>query len=176
MNSSPKTLYRVVDSRFSVREALSGEGARIAGGRWNQKNKSVVYCSETGSLAMLEKLTAIAHEVRGKVFQLLSIHFSRESFGGIREVSPKELPKNWQEYPDPPDTRELGTKLLEEVARGGEEEAANYIKIIAVPSVICPIEKNFLVDPLIIESLLKQVGDLKEVVEVRKFTFDERIL
>jgi len=54
-------LHRVCRARYSN---LDGQGAKIAGGRWNSPGHQVVYLAETLSLAVLENL----------------VHFDRLSF------------------------------------------------------------------------------------------------
>lgn len=170
MNTEPCTVYRVVDSRYGQDEALSGEGARVTGGRWNHEGTPVVYCSGNASLAMLEKLAGITDEARGKDFKLLSIHFSEETFGGVEEITDEQLPENWRDYPPPAETQDLGTQALEQEALVGDEEAPNYISMIRVPSVICPLESNLLLPPVLVQHLEE------DAVGEREFTYDERIL
>ena len=45
-------LYRIAAARF-IRD-LSGEGARLAGGRWNPKGMPVLYTADSAALALLE--------------------------------------------------------------------------------------------------------------------------
>jgi len=46
------TLYRFVNKNYGA--DISGEGARLKGGRWNSKGIPVVYTSTTISLSLLE--------------------------------------------------------------------------------------------------------------------------
>ncbi|MCA1820115.1 MAG: RES family NAD+ phosphorylase [Halobacteriales archaeon] len=46
-------VWRCVDNAF-LAGAWTGEGARLHGGRWNEKGFAVVYCSESPALALLE--------------------------------------------------------------------------------------------------------------------------
>ena len=48
-----RTIYRVCRAR---RARLDGEGARLAGGRWNSPGRAVVYMAESVALAVLENL------------------------------------------------------------------------------------------------------------------------
>ncbi len=45
--------FRIADRRFPV---LDGEGAKMAGGRWNSPGRAVVYAAETFAGSMLEVL------------------------------------------------------------------------------------------------------------------------
>src|SRR5579862_7050625 len=49
----PLRVYRECRAIYA---RLDGEGARIAGGRWNSPGRAVVYMSESVSLAVLENL------------------------------------------------------------------------------------------------------------------------
>ncbi len=51
------TVYRFTHKKFAGE--LSGTGARLVGGRWNPVGVSVVYTSESISLALLEVLANI---------------------------------------------------------------------------------------------------------------------
>ena len=48
-----RTIYRVCRARNA---RLDGEGARLAGGRWNSPGRAVVYMAESIALAVLENL------------------------------------------------------------------------------------------------------------------------
>lgn len=45
------TLYRIGSTRYPL---LSGEGARLTGGRWNEAGLPVIYAADTISTAILE--------------------------------------------------------------------------------------------------------------------------
>ncbi len=47
-------VFRIAKKEFIA--DLSGEGARLYGGRWNKKGSSVLYTSESRSLATVEYL------------------------------------------------------------------------------------------------------------------------
>ena len=55
---STVTVWRICAPKYAD-TAYSGEGARIHGGRWNSKGRSVVYASESISLAVLEQLVHV---------------------------------------------------------------------------------------------------------------------
>ncbi len=48
-----RSIYRVCRARYA---RLDGEGARLAGGRWNSPGRAVVYMAESVALAVLENL------------------------------------------------------------------------------------------------------------------------
>jgi RES domain-containing protein len=47
--------YRLVKSRFAE-QAFDGEGAKLAGGRWNSKGVTIAYAADSIALAALELL------------------------------------------------------------------------------------------------------------------------
>jgi len=47
-------LYRITREKYA--EDLTGEGARLWGGRWNRPGLAVIYTSEARSLALLEMI------------------------------------------------------------------------------------------------------------------------
>jgi len=51
-------VYRIAKTRYIY--DLTGAGARLYGGRWNQKGIGMIYTSENRSLASLEFLVHIA--------------------------------------------------------------------------------------------------------------------
>lgn len=140
-------------------DALSGEGARLAGGRWNHPGTPVVYASETLSLAALE----------------LFIHFSRKDMAISRtlvaipilipdslvafEVSANELKDGWRSSPPPDSTRDLGSQW----ARNGASP------LLSVPSAIIPEERNLVMNPRHEDFSKISLG------EPHPFTLDNRI-
>ena len=55
-SASPVRVWRLCKSKHA---AFDGEGARLAGGRWNRRGTAVVYASESLSLAALELLVHV---------------------------------------------------------------------------------------------------------------------
>lgn len=55
-------VWRLAKRRHAgtVAEMLSGEGARLHGGRWSPPGMRAVYCAQTSSLAVLEVLVHLA--------------------------------------------------------------------------------------------------------------------
>jgi RES domain-containing protein len=114
--------------------AFSGEGPRRYGGRWNSPGTAVVYVSEHQSTAALE---VIAHNLP------LSADMAYKAFrlewpNGFTEVLPQgRLPANWRISPPAVETMEIGDRWVR------EKRSA----ILAVPSAICPDDRNFLLNP-----------------------------
>jgi RES domain-containing protein len=115
--------------------AFDGEGARLAGGRWNRRGTAVVYTSATLSLAVLEyfvhlpasaappDLVAIPAEVPGSL--------------SVTSIALASLPRGWRRYPAPEGLAELGSRWAVE----------NRTAVLEVPSVVVPAERNYLLNP-----------------------------
>ncbi len=136
---------------------LEGTGARIHGGRWNQKGYNVLYTSEHESVAVLEVLahTPITTLPKDLKMMILTIPDSVS----VKTVDIKSLPANWRKYPAPDILAERGTNWL---------RSASCL-LLKVPSVITPSEYNVLINPA--------HKEFKEITtnELRDFRFDERL-
>jgi len=130
-------VYRVY--RKQRREAaFTGEGARLTGARWNLPGTLIVYTSSTISLCLLEffvhfnpaaaDITRLNLEYRWADIPDTSPHL---------EVQVRDLPSNWKDIPWPQSTQEIGTKWM----------AQGRHLVVSVPSVVVPMERNFLINP-----------------------------
>ena len=73
MDTDTITAYRLVSPRWAS-TALSGEGARKYGGRWNSPGHSVVYLAESRALCALELLLHLTTpDTRTKPFRLIEV-------------------------------------------------------------------------------------------------------
>ncbi|MBL7771947.1 MAG: RES family NAD+ phosphorylase [Chitinophagaceae bacterium] len=144
-------VYRIVDSRFS--EDLSGEGARLYGGRWNSKGISALYCSEHISLAALENVVYLNDQLIVRDFHLMHIEIPDQA---IHTIDPKALKKGWHQ--DVEYTRWLGTQFIDQKGF-----------ILKIPSAIIQEEFNFLINTEhVLNSSLK-------IVHQQVFMFDQRL-
>jgi RES domain-containing protein len=125
-------LYRVGRAKYA--HDITGEGARLFGGRWNHKLTGCLYTSESRALAVLEYTVNVNIDEIPRALCITTIEVPETS---IIELHEKNLPGNWKEVPAPSSTKELGTKLLQEAKA----------LIIKVPSTIIPNEYNFLINP-----------------------------
>ena len=120
-------VYRLVRGE-RTREALSGEGARLYGGRWNPRGAAVVYASASRALAVLETFVHLTLEARSMRFVLCTI-----------ELPPRaRLTRHDGERP--PRTfgasQEIGRRWLD----------AGRTLALVVPSVIVPHERNYVLN------------------------------
>ena len=136
---------------------ISGTGARIYGGRWNLKGSSIIYTSESISLATVEYLVHVPLSIVPPNLSLITLQI-------LNKITPKEipisdLPRNWREYPAPSRLAELGTNW----ARSNES------LLLRVPSVVVEHEFNILINP--------SHPDMKHVtiLQVESYIADKRL-
>lgn len=128
-------VYRV--SKTKHVNDLSGEGARLYGGRWNPKGMAILYVAETPSLAMLESLVHYDSFASPMDLSLVTIEISDRA--GIESPSRMDYPDDWNTLPPPNSTAKFGHKWY----------IAGNTPILRVPSVVAPFGFgwNYLVNP-----------------------------
>jgi RES domain-containing protein len=114
---------------------LSGEGARLHGGRWNHRGTAIVYTSETRSLATVELLVHVSLSYAPIGLKMATIEVPDEPVP--EEVEVAALPPNWRGFPAPPELADLGTSW----ARSGRS------LLLRVPSAVVEHEHNILINP-----------------------------
>lgn len=126
------TVHRIVKARHA-RSAFDGEGARIAGGRWNRPGDAMVYTSGSLALAAIETF----------------VHFGEDGlhlrFVYLKATLPDDLPiercrrppRNWRAEPPEERSMRYGSKWLR----------ARRTAVLEVPSAIVPSEQNYLLNP-----------------------------
>lgn len=115
--------------------AFDGEGARMAGGRWNLRGTAVVYLSQTLSLAALELLVHADPALLPN--DLVAIPADIPDTLRIESLAERDLPRDWRRYPAPEALAERGTEWVR-AARSA---------VLSVPSALVPTERNFLLNP-----------------------------
>ena len=147
------TLYRIAKAKHA-RNAFSGFGAKLAGGRWNFPGEAVVYCSSSLALAALETFTHIGEE--GRALSFVSFEADLPDKLLLQLGRP---PKNWRAEPPGDITMLVGSKWL----------AQGRSMAIAVPSVLIPSERNILLNPAHPEFRKLTIS------KPAKFAFDPRL-
>ena len=137
---------------------LSGIGARLYGGRWNKKGVSVVYTSESKSLATVEYLVHVPIAIRPVNLSLACIDIPEDLVPD--EIFISNLPEYWREYPAPVELAQIGSEWAE----------AKRSLLLKVPSVVVEGEYNILINP--------NHPDLQRVTiaYVEEYRFDPRLL
>ena len=126
-------IYRVTKKEF-VKD-LSGEGARLYGGRWNKKGRSMLYFSEHLSLCVLEMLTRIDFEFLSEDYAFIEVEIPEKLI--IPSTKVTSISKNWRADPPTVATQDYGSKWL--------SLETNFA--LSVPSAVLPNERNILVNP-----------------------------
>lgn len=146
-------VYRI--SRTKYADDLTGTGARMFGGRWNQKLIPCIYTSESRALALLEYTVNISIDEIPRALSVISFDIDEKN---IFEVEESELPGNWKRWPAPKQCQEFGSSLL----------LNPKISVIKIPSTIIPDEFNYLINPTSYQCKIK-------ILSIRDFVYDIRI-
>lgn len=147
-------VYRLSQSSYAA--DLSGKGAEMAGGRWNSKGTPTIYAAESRALCVAE---LAMHLPLGLVPQNYAfVSFKIPENIPVLQLSKKQLPSNWNEYPHPNETQQIGDRFIRD----------NKFLVMRVPSVVVNEEYNYLINPR--HSLIKKV----QVSDLSPFKFNER--
>ena len=138
--------WRIVHRDFAA-SAFDGEGARIAGGRWNSEGIPIVYTAGTLSLALLEIIVHLEIKEALNYFQAIPIAFSNAL---VESVPSKALPLTWNSTPAPFTTKTIGDQWVRQSASA----------ILCVPSAVVPNELNFLLNPHHPDFSKIEIGDV----------------
>jgi RES domain-containing protein len=125
---------------------LTGEGARLVGGRWNRPGRLMLYTAATPELAVLE----------------VRVHL---------DLPPELIPDDYVLM-----SVDLEGLTLEEVRHSPDDPAAfgerwlleRRTSVLRVPSFILPESKNLLINPL-------HPDGAGRIHSIRNFTFDPRL-
>ena len=147
-------VYRVGRTKYA--SDLKGEGARLFGGRWNNKMVGCLYTSESRALAVLEYTVNVNIDDIPRALSLTTIEIPDRA---IRVLNENDLPGDWKLSPAPSSTKDFGSKLLLAAAE----------PIIKIPSTVIPDEFNYLLNPLHSDSKKFKIIDTSD------FVYDVRI-
>ena len=153
-------VYRIQKARF-VATMLSGEGARLYGGRWNPEGVPLVYTSASLELALLETLVHLDGTPLSDLPPFVQVTIALPD-NAVETIPQTELPPDWHQQPAPD---ELARFLLPRLR-------PDYPFLgFAVPSVVVAGSptRNVLLNPL--HPLMTQV----EVVATEPLVFDGRL-
>ncbi|HEX8333380.1 MAG TPA: RES family NAD+ phosphorylase [Segetibacter sp.] len=146
-------VYRFTHTRY--KDDISGTGAKLFGGRWNEPGVAALYSSSSISLSLLEVLVNANTLEELKALALMKLEIPKTVDPSIQKLS--TLKKNW--FGDFEYTRWIGSQFL----KSGENLLLEY------PSAVINEEMNFLINPL-----HKDFKKLK-VISSDNFKFDERL-
>ena len=147
--------WRLVRQRHAA-TAFSGEGARIFEGRWNSAGVAVVYCSENLALAALEILVHVQPVAVAEPFRTCRVALDDAL---ITRVERDKLPKGWNLQPPTTVSKTIG----DEWVKSGRSVA------LALPSLLVPLERTYLLNPKHPDFRKVQIRDMGN------FTLDRRL-
>ncbi len=138
-------------------DALSGRGGLFTSGRWHTRGRPVVYTSESLALAALEVLV---HVDRNSLpADLVQVEIDVPDDLEILRIDVNALPRNWRDYPAPPDLQRRGDEWLQ----------TGLSPVLEVPSAVIVDESNFLFNP--------RHADARKltILSTRRFAYDSRL-
>jgi len=156
----PQYVYRIQKQRF-IDTMLSGEGARLYGGRWNPEGVPLVYTSASPELALLETLVHLDGTPLSDLPPYVQVTIALPD-NSVEIIAETELPPDWREQPAPD---YLARFLLPRL-----RPDSPYLGF-AVPSVVLAGSptRNVLLNPL--HPLMQQV----QLAAVAPLNFDSRL-
>ncbi len=150
-------LWRISKRQYA-KHALSGEGAKLLGGRWNFPGWAVVYTSSSLALAALETFVHLPSPlILPKNLVAVEIEIPDEL--SRENINRKKLPKDWQNSSAPESLKVLGTSWLKK----------NVSAVLETPSAVIPSEVNLLLNPSHDEF------QLVKIVSIVPFEYDPRL-
>ncbi|MBO6772247.1 MULTISPECIES: RES family NAD+ phosphorylase [unclassified Thalassospira] len=127
------TAFRLVKRKWMA-AAFDGEGARLYGGRWNSRGQPAIYLAGSQSLALLEVMVHLNDYRLLGSYVMFALNIP---LAAIEELPENLVPADWRAEPAPPSTAGVGDAWLN----------AKSALALAVPSVIIPQERNYLLNP-----------------------------
>jgi RES domain-containing protein len=132
------TAYRLV-RRIRAKDAFSGEGSRLFGGRWTPKGLPAVYCSQHLSLCVLELRVNQDQFLAHEGYRYFTVTFPPAL---MESLSLTDTPRGW-DWPRSSSIRRtaaqrFGEKWLKE----------KRSMVLRVPSAVLPQEDNYILNPL----------------------------
>ena len=125
-------VYRITSGIYAT--DISGEGARLAGGRWNTIGNKVLYSAQHISLSILEILVKADKFTTPDDYTIVSIEVPEDKNYSLIELSNLKL--HWQQKI--PYTQWIGDQFIKN----------NESLVLKVPSAIVHQENNYLINPL----------------------------
>jgi RES domain-containing protein len=147
-----------------LEDALSGDGARRYGGRWNEKGVSVVYLSSHLGLAALEKFVHAAPTGRGIALHAVAVEIASRHIQDAHR--PGQLPDDWRD----------GEPGMATMSWGSRWARSRQSLVALVPSALLPLtcfehswEFNLMLNPE-----HEAMGEVR-ILERPRYSFDPRM-
>lgn len=119
--------WRIYNSRYAA--PLSGEGARLYGGRWSPKGLAVLYLADSPALAMLEILARAPSFQQTRNYRAAEVEIDARQ---LPSFPPQSLPPGWDAEPVSEASQAFGREQFSVHERLG----------FRVPSVVVPLQQN----------------------------------
>jgi RES domain-containing protein len=148
-------VYRLCKQTYA--NDLSGRGAEITGGRWNEKGIPVLYTSGSRALAVLEVAVHVPFGIMPINYCLMAIEAPDAS--SMIKIKIADLPQDWNDNPLIKETQYIGNNFFK----------ANTHLILQVPSATVPGDFNYLFNPLHADF------KLVKILFTEPFEFDSRL-
>lgn len=147
--------WRVAKSKRA--RDMTGKGAAIDGGRWNDVDVPAMYLGLSPAICCLE---TFVHLDASPTLPLVIIQFELPDNPDLY-LTPnfEELPVGWAALPADSPSMAFGTKWL---------QSGSHLGLI-VPSAVLPLENNVVLNPN------HPAISLVKIIEVYDFTYDERM-
>ncbi|MDB5806238.1 MAG: hypothetical protein JWN73_3560 [Betaproteobacteria bacterium] len=116
---------------------LKGLGAKTAGGRWNSVGVPMLYTASSIALAVLETVVHLGAGIFPLNRYVIEIEIPDAEFSKQKRPADSDLPAAWNASPASYKSAEFGDAWA---------RAARQL-VLAVPSVIVPLERNYLLNP-----------------------------
>lgn len=148
--------YRITKARYAA-SALSGEGARRVGGRWNRRGAAMAYLGGGVAIATLELLVHLpGPALLGEAYRLIRVELPDDA---VLDLPSAALPPGWNDPASTLVSAPIGSEWLESGAS----------LALRVPSAVVPYEHNLLLNPAHADLARATVG------APEPFLFDARL-
>jgi RES domain-containing protein len=145
--------YRITKHHHAQR-AFDGEGAKLAGGRWNSPGLRAVYLSSTLSLAAIELFVHLGEDAAALQF----VYFEVRIPAAVPVTRVARPPQGWRAEPPSAVSMHVGDRWLR----------AQRYALLEVPSALIPTETNLILNPV------HEAASKLRISAPRAFRFDPR--
>ena len=149
-------IFRIAKTRYI--DDLSGEGARLFGGRWNKVGDAMLYFSQNLSLSLLEIIVHVDYAELPLDYSFIEVEIPDSSIKTIQSID--FIKPKWSTEAAVNQLQLFGSNWLKK----------NEGLAMKVPSAVLSQEHNILINPS-----HKDFGKLK-VIRTEKMDFDPRLL
>jgi RES domain-containing protein len=143
------TAYRLV-RRVRAKDAFTGEGSRLFGGRWTPKGLPAVYCSQHLSLCVLELRVNQDRFLAHEGYRSFTLTFPAKI---VESLALADVPRGW----DKPRMAAIRHSATQRFGQAWVLEKRSAV--LCVPSAVLPNENNFILNPLHPDFALIKISD-----------------